>query len=76
MQLFSDNDYFCMVKKTSSACSLANSVSGGTELGGTASDKNRICWGASGQNGFFVNSVNGLAGSNFAASETEILVVS
>lgn len=67
------NDYFCMVKKTSLAYSLANSVSGGTEFGGTASNKNRICWGASGQNGFCVNSVNGLAGSNFAASETDIL---
>lgn len=63
----------CMIEKTSSASDLADCCSGGTESGGTASDKNNISGGASDQSGFDVNSVNRLAGSYSAASETCIL---
>lgn len=39
----------CMIEKTSSASDLADCCSGGTESGGTASDKNNISGGASDQ---------------------------
>lgn len=52
---------------------FANSISGGIKFGGTASDRNDIGRGPAGQSGFDVNAVNGLAGSNSAASETGIL---
>lgn len=62
-----------MVEKTRSASGFANGISGGSEFGGTASNQNDIGRGPSGQSGFDVNAVSGLADSNSAPSETGIL---
>ncbi|XP_027969008.1 LOW QUALITY PROTEIN: mucin-19 [Eumetopias jubatus] len=57
-------------EKTKLASGFANSICGGIKFGGTALDQNDVGRGPSGQSGFDVNVVNGLAGSNSAASET------
>lgn len=62
-----------MAEKTKLASGFANSICGGIKFGGTALDQNDVGRGPSGQSGFDVNVVNGLAGSNSAASETGIL---
>ncbi|XP_047723243.1 mucin-19-like [Prionailurus viverrinus] len=57
-------------EKTRSASGFANGISGGIEFGGTASNQNDIGRGPSGQSGFDVNAVSGLADSHSAPSET------
>ncbi|KAF3816205.1 hypothetical protein GH733_014378, partial [Mirounga leonina] len=70
-----DNDSLVLkdtpAEKTKLASGFANNISGGIKFGGTASDRNDIGRGPAGQSGFDVNAVNGLAGSNSAASETD-----
>lgn len=62
-----------MAEKIKLASGFSSSISGGIKFGGAASNRNDIGRGPSGQSGFDVNAVNGLAGSNSAASETGIL---
>lgn len=62
-----------MAEKTNLASGFAKSISCGIEFGGTASNQNDIGRGPSGQNGFNVNAVSRLAGSDSPPSETGIL---
>lgn len=62
-----------MAEKIKLASGFSSSISGGIKFGGAASNRNDIGRGPSGQSGFDVNAVSGLAGSNSAASETGIL---
>lgn len=73
MQLFSDNDHFLYGRENQFSKWSCQQCLWWYRICGTASDKNKIGWGPSSQNGFGVNSVNGLASSNSAASETSIL---
>ncbi|XP_045632483.1 mucin-19, partial [Ursus americanus] len=57
-------------EKIKLASGFSSSISGGIKFGGAASNRNDIGRGPSGQSGFDVNAVSGLAGSNSAASET------
>lgn len=64
-----------MVEETNSASDLANSVSGGTEFGGAASDQNEIGRASPGPRGF-ENAVNAVVGSSSALGILSCFMVS